>query len=109
MQVLLHAKQPAMGVDDLGFGLFLDLLTLFILSNHKDAHSQDDAFTSPSIGGLRHRLELPHRAYILPSSGVVRLAYQAGVPAKHQGIAESIVKPREFRPRFGGNQAAALV
>jgi len=49
MQVRPELQQAAVGVYDLGFGLFPDVLALFVFGKNPHRYTQQDALASPAV------------------------------------------------------------
>ena len=63
MQVRAHSQQAAVSVNDLGFGLFLELPALLVLRKHDNGYAQDNAFASPPIWDFGHSPDLLRSLY----------------------------------------------
>jgi hypothetical protein len=59
MEVLAHAQEATVGVNDLSFGLLLDLLAVLVFGDQEDGHAEDDTFASATIHGRGHDAILP--------------------------------------------------
>lgn len=55
VEVLTETQESPVGVDHLGFGLFLDLLAVFVFGDEVNSDAQHDAFTATAILWRGHR------------------------------------------------------
>ena len=65
MEMGAHEQESAVSVDDLSFGLLLDLFALFVFGKNDDRDAQNHAFTAAPIGDFWHRCS-PGLAIVRP-------------------------------------------
>lgn len=89
MQMLRHAQEPAMSIDDMSFSADLNLFAMLIFREHGDSDTKDYAFAAAAIGLFVHLCR--SRLHLLYAAGMCRQLYGKPVVGLASGEALGLI------------------